>query len=65
MTEVTWLNFVRENKNALQYAVDQYEDCWYNIRQLMAEQGVEMTPDELKDSVSLVKQSIEDITENK
>jgi len=56
-----WLDFVRNNKDNLRYAVTQHEDCWYNIREQMAEQGIELTPDELNDLVSLVRDSLLEI----
>ena len=56
-----WLDFIRKNKDNLRYAVAQYEDCWYNIREQMAEQGIELTPDELNDLVSLVRDSLLEI----
>ena len=57
----SWLDYVRKNKNFLQFAIDNYDDAWYNVRQDIAEQGVELTPDELKDLVEMVRDSLKEI----
>ncbi len=61
MSKEGWLDYVRKNKSALQFAIDNHDDSWYNIRQSIAEQGVELTPDELKNLVELIRDSIREI----
>ena len=57
----SWLDYVKKNKTLLKFAIDNYDDAWYNVRQDMAEKGVELTPDELKNLVELIRESIGEI----
>ena len=57
----SWLDYVKKNKTLLKFAIDNYDDAWYNVRQDIAEKGVELTPDELKNLVELIRESIGEI----
>ena len=57
----TWLNYIKENQVFLKFALDTYDKEPYNIRQIMAERGVEMTPDQLKELIELIRDSLEEI----
>ena len=36
-------------------AVDAYDSAWYNVRNHMAESGIEVTPDELEELTELIR----------
>ena len=57
----TWLNYIKENRLFLKFALYNYDKEPYNIRQIMAERGVEMTPDQLKELIELIRDSLEEI----
>ena len=56
----TWLEFVSNNHQRLQNAVDEYRQNPSMIRQSMAEQGIEVTPKELNDLIELIRESLEE-----
>lgn len=46
---------VAENRVLLESALDKYDDAWYDIRNQMAENGMELTPEELQDTTELIR----------
>tara|TARA_R100000808_G_C2142521_1_gene150284 strand:- start:718 stop:930 length:213 start_codon:yes stop_codon:yes gene_type:complete len=54
-----WMDFVRKNRPALEYALDMYDEAWYNVRNQIAEMGVETTPMELEELTELIKDSLQ------
>tara|TARA_B100002019_G_C21111584_1_gene518692 strand:- start:609 stop:812 length:204 start_codon:yes stop_codon:yes gene_type:complete len=58
----TWLEFVSNNHQRLQNAVDEYRHNPSIMRQSMAEQGIEVTPKELNDLIELIHESLEELT---
>lgn len=58
-----WMDHVRKNRPALEKALDMYDEAWYNVRNQMAEQGGEVTPDELKALMELIKDTLQILDE--
>ena len=60
-----WYNHVKENKDKLQAAFDDYgtEDRLLYTRQLMAELGHECTPDNLREFLYLLQETLTMINE--
>jgi len=50
-----FLAHVSQNRENLEEAVDKYDSEWYTVRNDMAELGMEVTPDELKDLTELIR----------
>ena len=46
---------VSKNREGLEEAVAAYDSAWYNVRNHMAESGIEVTPDELKELTELIR----------
>lgn len=46
---------VSNNRESLEQAVDAYDSAWYNVRNHMAESGIEVTPDELEELTELIR----------
>jgi hypothetical protein len=53
-----FLAHVSQNRESLEKAVDRYEEG-YNVRNDMAEQGMELTPDELKVLTELIRDCLD------
>jgi chloramphenicol 3-O-phosphotransferase len=47
--------YVAQNRVLLESALDKYDDAWYDIRNQMAENGMELTPEELQDTTELIR----------
>jgi hypothetical protein len=58
-----WMDHVRENRAALEKAIDMYDEAWYNVRNQMAEMGGEVTPDQLKELTELIKDTLQILDE--
>jgi len=50
-----FLAYVEENREGLESAIDSYDEAWYNVRNQMAEHGMEVTPDELQELTELIR----------
>jgi hypothetical protein len=50
-----FLAHVSQNRESLQEAIDKYDSEWYTVRNDMAELGMEVTPDELKNLTELIR----------
>ena len=46
---------VAENRIPLESAVDKYDDSWSSVRNELAENGMEVTPDELEELTELIR----------
>jgi len=46
---------VSENRENLEAAIGKYDDAWYKVRNELAEHGVELTPDELKELTEIIR----------
>ena len=46
---------VAENRVLLESAVDKYDEAWYDVRSQLAEYGMELTPDELEETIELIR----------
>ena len=46
---------VAENRIPLESAVDKYDEAWYDVRSQLAEYGMELTPDELEETIELIR----------
>lgn len=46
---------VSENRENLEAAVDKYYESWSKVRNELAENGVELTPNELKELTELIR----------
>ena len=53
-----FLAHVSQNREGLEKAVDRYEEG-HNVRNDMAELGMELTPDELKDLAELIRDCLD------
>ena len=58
-----WMDYIRKNRVALEYALDMYEEAWYNVRDSLAEMGMEATPDQLKELTELIKDTLQILDE--
>ena len=58
-----WMDHVRENRPALEKALDMYDEAWYNVRNGMAELGGEVTPGQLKELTDLIKDTLQILDE--
>lgn len=47
--------YVAQNRVLLESALDKYDDAWYDIRNQMAENGMELTPEELQELTGLIR----------
>ena len=52
---------VNRNRAALDEAVKAYDKSWTSVRDHMAESGIEVTPDELKELTELIRACIDAI----
>ena len=50
-----FVSYVAQNRVLLESALDKYDDAWYDIRNQMAENGMELTPDELQELTGLIR----------
>jgi hypothetical protein len=46
---------VSKNRKNLESAVGKYDDSWSKVRNELAENGMEVTPDELKELTELIR----------
>jgi len=46
---------VAENRIPLESALDKYDEAWYDVRSQLAEYGMELTPDELEETIELIR----------
>jgi hypothetical protein len=46
---------VAENRVLLESALDKYDEAWYDVRSQLAEYGMELTPDELEETIELIR----------
>jgi DNA replication protein DnaD len=46
---------VSKNRKNLESAVDKYDDSWSKVRNELAENGMEVTPNELKELTELIR----------
>ena len=46
---------VSKNRESLESAVDKYDDSWSSVRNELAENGMEVTPNELKELTELIR----------
>lgn len=46
---------VAKNRVVLEDAVDKYDEAWYDVRGQLAEYGMELTPDELEETIELIR----------
>ena len=58
-----WMDYVRRNRVMLEKALDMYDEAWYNVRNQMAEMGVETTPMELEELTELIKDTLQILDE--
>ena len=58
-----WMDHVRKNRPALEKALDMYDEAWYNVRNQMAEMGVETTPMQLEELTELIKDTFQILDE--
>ena len=54
-----WLEYVKKHKINLQKEIAYVRQDWPEMRNLMAEGGVEMTPQELEELTVLVEETLE------
>ena len=54
-----WMDYIRRNRVMLEKALDMYDEAWYNVRNQMAEMGVETTPMELEELTELIKDTLQ------
>ncbi len=54
-----WLEFVSNNFQRLENAVNEYRQNPSIIRHRMAEQGIEVTPEQLNDLIDLIRESLD------
>ena len=50
-----FVSYVAQNRVLLESALDKYDDAWYDIRNQMAENGMELTPEELQELTGLIR----------
>ena len=58
-----WMDYIRRNRVMLEKALDMYDEAWYNVRNQMAEMGVETTPMELEELTELIKDTLQILDE--
>lgn len=58
-----WMDYIRRNRVMLEKALDMYDEAWYNVRNQMAEMGVETTPMELEELTELIKDTFQILDE--
>ena len=58
-----WMDYVRRNRVMLEKALDMYDEAWYNVRNQMAEMGVETTPMQLEELTELIKDTLQILDE--
>ena len=58
-----WMDHVRKNRPALEKALEMYDEAWYNVRNAMAEMGVEATPMQLEELTELIKDTLQILDE--
>ena len=46
---------VAENRIPLESTIDKYDEAWYDVRSQLAEYGMELTPDELEETIGLIR----------
>ena len=50
-----FVSYVAQNRVLLESALDKYDDAWYDVRNQLAENGMELTPEELQDTTELIR----------
>jgi hypothetical protein len=58
-----WMDYIRRNRVMLEKALDMYDEAWYNVRNQMAEMGVETTPMQLEELTELIKDTFQILDE--
>ena len=58
-----WMDYIRRNRVMLEKALDMYDEAWYNVRNQMAEMGVETTPMQLEELTELIKDTLQILDE--
>ena len=58
-----WMDYIRRNRVMLEKALDMYDEAWYNVRNQMAEMGVETTPMELEELTELIRDTFQILDE--
>ena len=46
---------VAKNRIPLESTIDKYDEAWYDVRSQLAEYGMELTPDELEETIELIR----------
>ena len=46
---------VAKNRIPLESTIDKYDEAWYDVRSQLAEHGMELTPDELEETIELIR----------
>lgn len=47
--------YVAQNRVLLESALDKYDEAWYDVRNQLAENGMELTPEELQELTGLIR----------
>lgn len=50
-----FMDHVAKNRVLLESALDKYDEAWYDVRNQLAENGMELTPEELQDTTELIR----------
>jgi hypothetical protein len=53
-----WLSYIKSDQENLKLVIKLYATKWQLVREILAERGVEMTPEELKELTSFIKESL-------
>ena len=46
---------VAKNRIPLESTIDKYDEAWYDVRNQLAENGMELTPEELQNHTELIR----------
>tara|TARA_R110000751_G_scaffold147711_5_gene252386 strand:- start:720 stop:920 length:201 start_codon:yes stop_codon:yes gene_type:complete len=58
---IDFKNYVNKDKERIQHAVDVFDEEPHFVRNYIAEQGLEYTPDQLAKMIELIRNALEDI----
>ena len=53
--------YIRKNMNDIKTSIDLFHEKPYNVRNFIAEKGLEYTPDQLNKMMNLIKEIVEEI----
>jgi len=53
--------YIRKNMNDIKTSIDLFHEKPYNVRNFIAEKGLEYTPDQLNKMMGLIKELVEEI----